>query len=80
MDQVLLPFVILMDDGMTYEEKGAKEVWTQSGPSGLDKRQATVQLTVFADGVPRVRPTNNFKGTGKRILKLKLISMTNECG
>ena len=67
MDQVPLPFV--MDDGVTYEEKGAKEVWTQSGRSGLDKRQATVQLTVFAGAVPRVRPTIIFKGTGKRIPK-----------
>ena len=66
-DQVPLPFV--MDDGVTYEEKGAKEVWTQSGSSGLDKRQATVQLTVFADGIPRVLPTIIFKGTGKRIPK-----------
>ena len=58
MDQVPLPFV--MDDGVTYEEKGAKEVWTQSRPSGLDKCQATVQ---------RVRPTIIFKGTSKRIPK-----------
>ena len=51
MDHTPLPFVL--DDG----KKGSKEVWAQSGQSGLDKRQATVQLTVFADGVDRVRPT-----------------------
>ena len=39
----------------------------QIGHSGLDKRQATVQLTIFADGVDRVRPTIIFKGKGLRI-------------
>ena len=47
----------MLDDGKTYDKKGMKEVWSQSGQSGLDKRQATVQLTVFADGVDRVSPT-----------------------
>ena len=54
MDQTPLPFVL--DDGKNYDKKGVKEVWAQSGQSGLDKRQPTVQLTVFADGVNRVRP------------------------
>ena len=51
-DQKSLPFIL--DDGKTYDIKGVKEVWAQSGQSGLDKRQATVQLTVFADGVDRL--------------------------
>ena len=55
MDQIPLPFVL--DDGKTYEIKVVKEVWAQSEQSGLDKQQATVQLTVFADGVDRVRST-----------------------
>ena len=46
MDQTLLPFVL--DDGKTYDKKGAKEVWAQSGQSGQDKRQPTFQLTVTA--------------------------------
>ena len=62
MDHTPLPFVL--DDGKTYNKKGSKEVWAQSGQSGLDKRQATVQLTVFADGVDRVRPTVIFQGKG----------------
>lgn len=33
----------------------------------LDKRQATDQLNVFADGVDRVRPTIIFKGKSLRI-------------
>ena len=53
-DQTLSPFVL--DDGKTYDKKGIKEVWVQSGQSNLDKRQATVQLIVFADAVDRVRP------------------------
>ena len=35
---------------------GTTEIWFKSGQSGLDKRQCTVQLTIFGDGVPRVRP------------------------
>lgn len=65
MDQTPLPFVL--NDGKTYDPKGSKEVWCTSGPSGLDKRQCTVQLTIFGDGVPRVKPTVIFRGKGKRI-------------
>ena len=54
-DQTVLRFVLV--NGKTCDKKGVKEVWAQSGQSSLDKRQATVQLTVFADGVDRVRPT-----------------------
>ena len=56
MDRTPLPFV-LVDDGKSYDKKGVKDVLAQSGQSGLDKRQGTVQLTVFADAVDRVRPT-----------------------
>ena len=52
MDQTPLPFV--RDDGKTYADKGSSEVWCVSGSSGLDTRQCIVQLTIFADGVPRV--------------------------
>ena len=45
MDQRPLPFVL--DKGRTYDQKGVNEVWTQSSQSGLDKRQATVQLTLY---------------------------------
>ena len=44
-----------------------KEVWAQSGQSGLDKRQATVQLIVSADVVDRVRTAVIFRGKGLRI-------------
>lgn len=65
MDQTPLPFVL--DDGTTYDVKGSKEIWFTSGQSGLDKRQCIVQLTIFGDGIPRVRPTVIFRGKGKRI-------------
>ena len=53
MDQTPLPFVL--DDGKTYADNGSSEVWCVSGSSGLDKRECSVQLTIFSDGVPRVR-------------------------
>ena len=67
MDRAPLPFVL--DDRKTYDKKGVKEVWAQSGQSGQDKRQTTVQLAVFTDGVDRVRPTVIFRGKGLRIGK-----------
>ena len=67
MDQTPLPFVL--HDGKTYNDKGKKEIWCATAPSGLDKRQCTVQLTIFADGKPRVRPTIIFRGQGKRVSK-----------
>ena len=65
MDQMPLHFVL--NDGSTYDAKGAAEVWCSSGASGLDKRQCTVQLTVFGDGISRARPTLIFGGEGKRL-------------
>ena len=42
------------------------------GSSGLDKRQCIVQLTLFANGVPLVKPLVMFRCTGKRITFIKL--------
>ena len=64
MDQTPLPFV--MDDNKTYESKGAEEVWCVTGASGLDKRQCTAQLTIFADSSV-LPPLLIFRGQGKRI-------------
>ena len=44
-DQTPLPFTFT--DGPTYEAKGAKSVRVQGGTSGLDKRQCTIQLTLY---------------------------------
>ena len=67
MDQTPLPFVL--DDGKTYSDKGSSEVWCVSGSSGLDKRQCSMQLTIFADGVPLVRPLVMFRGKSLRITR-----------
>ena len=65
MGQTPLPFVF--HDGRSYDTTKAKEVWCASASSGLDKQQCTVQLTIFADGVPQVRPTIILCGKGNRI-------------
>ena len=69
MDQTPLPFVL--DDGKTYSVAGAKEVWCATGATGLDKRQCTAQLTIFADGISRVRPTIIFVGKERGLPLLK---------
>ena len=48
-------------------------MWVHGGASGLDKRQCTVQLTLFADGEPRVKPLLIFRGKGKRIALSELV-------
>lgn len=60
MDQTPLPWEYIT--GRTYEFKGSKTVWVRSKKSGWDKRQATIQLTIFADGVARVKPLIIFRG------------------
>lgn len=49
-DQTPLPFTFT--DGATYADTGENSVLVRGGNSGLDKRQSTVQLTLFADGEP----------------------------
>ena len=44
-------------------------VVAKTGASDLDKCQCTVQITVFGDGVPRVKPLIIFRGKGLRITK-----------
>ena len=44
------PLLFVIDDNKTYDKKGAEGVWIASGQPGLEKRQCTIQLTVFADG------------------------------
>ena len=65
MDQTPLPFSFC--EGPTYADTGEKTVWVRGGASGMEKRQCTVQLTIFADGEPRVKPLIIFKGKGPRI-------------
>ena len=63
MDQTPLPFEYL--SGRTYNQRGKKTIWVQaSQQSGWEKRQATIQLTIFADAVPGVKPLIFFRGQG----------------
>ena len=54
MDQTPLPFEHLC--GKTYTCRGDKTVWAKSIRSGWSRRQAMLVLTIFADGVPYVKP------------------------
>ena len=60
MDQTSLPFEYLEE--RTYNQIGNKTIWVQSSQSGWDKRQGTIQLTVFADRVPHVKRLIFFRG------------------
>ena len=68
-DQVPLPFAI--DMKTTYERPLDKneKVWVGIPGSGLDKRQATLQLCTSPEG--DLRAEIIFRGTGKRISKVE---------
>ncbi len=53
--------------GGTYADTGFRDVSVQPAGSGLDKRQVAVQIALFADGVPRIKPFVIFRGQGLRI-------------
>src|SRR5271156_3310612 len=63
-DQTLLPFEFL--ERRTYNTKGSKTVWVKTARSGWDKRQATLQIILHADGVLRCKPLLIFHGKGDR--------------
>ena len=58
---------LTFNKGQGCDQKGAKPVWHCGTQSRLDKRQCTVQLTIFTDGEPRVKPLLIFRGKGLRI-------------
>ena len=64
MDQTPLPFTF--NKGKGYDNTGTSIVWHCGAASGLEKRQCTVQLTVFADG-GCLKPLLIFRGKGLRI-------------
>ena len=64
-NQTPLPFTF--NSGQSYNKTGEKTVWHRGAASGLDKRQCTVQLTIFTDGEARVPPLLIFRGKGLRI-------------
>lgn len=61
------PFPFTFNGGEGYDVTGTSTVWHHGGASGLEKQQCTVQLTIFANGVPRVKPLLIFRGKGLRI-------------
>ena len=58
-----VPFVNEQDK--TCDTLGAKEVCVSQPSSGLDKRQATLQLCIGADGEQNVKPALIFRGNGR---------------
>lgn len=62
MDQTPAPFEYL--PGQTYALKGCRTVWAKAERSGWDKRQATIQLTVLADGT-MLKPWILYRGKGQ---------------
>ena len=60
-DQVPLPFVVEQDRTFHFSEK---QVWVSQPGSGLDKRQATLQLCITAEGKQTVKPAIIFRGKG----------------
>ena len=62
-DQTPLPFTFT--NGGTYADTGDKTVWVRGGASDLDKRQCTAQITLCADGEPRVKLLLILKGKGR---------------
>jgi hypothetical protein len=60
MDETPIPFEYL--DGYTYTHKGSKTVSVRTLRSGWGKRQATLILYIFADGIKRLPPKLIFHG------------------
>ena len=57
-----LPFVTGQET--TYDTLGSKQVWVSQLSSGLDKRQANLQLCIRAEGEQNVKPAIVFTGKG----------------
>lgn len=69
LDETPLPFEYL--SGRTYDKIGSNTIWVKETRSGWDKRQASLVLCVFADGVNRISPLIIFHGLGERLRKEK---------
>jgi hypothetical protein len=61
LDEVPIPFEYL--DGYSYDHCGTKSVEGKSDRSGWSKRQATLILYIFADGISRIPPKIIFHGS-----------------
>jgi hemolysin activation/secretion protein len=63
MDQTPLPFEF--NTGKTYTKIESKTVWVKEQRSRWNKRQVTLQLTLYADGLPYTKPLLMFRGLKK---------------
>ena len=54
----------MVDQGRTYAETGDKQVWISQPQSGLEKRQATLQLCIRGEGEQTIKPAIIFRGKG----------------
>ena len=52
-------------EGRTYDFKGSRTIRAKSRKSGWSNRQATIQLTIFANGIARVKPLLIFRGASE---------------
>jgi len=64
MDQTPISFEFL--GSKTYSLKGSQTVWVKTARSGWDKRQATLQIVLHADGELRCKPLLIFHGKGDK--------------
>ena len=53
-----------MNQSKTYADKGSKQVWVSQPTSGLEKRQATLQLCIRGNGPQTVKPATVFREKG----------------
>jgi hypothetical protein len=60
MDQISIGFEFL--SSRIYDFKSAKTVWVKEQRSGWDRRQATLQVCIFADGIKRCQPLLIYHG------------------
>ena len=60
MDQMPISFEFL--DSRTYDTTGVRTVFVKQTGSGWDRRQATLQILVHADGIQRCKPLLIFHG------------------
>jgi len=67
LDERPIPFEYLNGTRKTYDLVGSKTIWAKESRSGWNKRQATLVLCIFANGIARVPPMVIFHGTGQRL-------------
>ena len=75
LDETPIPFEYL--DGKTYAIKGSKTVSGKTDRSGWDKRQATLILYIFADGVSRIKPKIIFHASSGNNIRRKEAHLWN---